>query len=176
MLARVVRNSGHEHGGGGGFRAVPAYEDEAYSRLYSDRRSADSGHGGSVDQESSGYGDEDHGLEWVGEKSARGRWWVDLATLENALSASVPGIFNERVVKICNLVYSVIARFLIPLGFTQICLGIVTGAGIFVSCSARMFREMDAWMVADDESRWAAVCSMGSRTSSRAGSSSSTES
>ncbi|KAI5855440.1 integral membrane protein-like protein [Tricharina praecox] len=135
MLARVVRNSGHEHGGGGGFRAVPAYEDEAYSRLYSDRRSADSGHGGSVDQESSGYGDEDHGLEWVGEKSARGRWWVDLATLENALSASVPGIFNERVVKICNLVYSVIARFLIPLGFTQICLGIVTGAGIFMGSS-----------------------------------------
>jgi len=152
VLARVVRNSRR---GGGGFVPVPTQESDAYARIYRDRRSADSGHCGSVDRESSGYNDDEEGYEqeWVSEKPASGRRWMDLGALESALSARVPGFFNERVVRTCDIVYSLIARIMIPLGFAQICLGVVTGGGIFVSCPGCVCWTTGRWLKSEDGQR-----------------------
>jgi len=139
VLARVGRNAGRRRG----FVPVPSHDRETYPRLYRDRHSADSGHGGSVDQDSCGCSDDDGAHdheEWANEKSAgprRRRRWADLAAFENAVVASVPALCNERAARVCDRVYSVITGFLVPLGFTQICLGVVTGSGIFVGCLAR---------------------------------------
>lgn len=53
--------------------------------------------------------------------------------IESFLSRRMPFVFNERVMRVCGFCYDYIERFLVILGYVQICLGIVTGSGIFVS-------------------------------------------
>lgn len=53
--------------------------------------------------------------------------------IESFLSRRMPFVFNERVMRVCGFCYDCIERFLVILGYVQICLGIVTGSGIFVS-------------------------------------------
>lgn len=45
----------------------------------------------------------------------------------------IPLVFNARAVKIGGFGYALVERFLVILGFMQICFGVVTGSGIFVS-------------------------------------------
>lgn len=53
--------------------------------------------------------------------------------LESLLSRCLPSLLRLRVLRISDALYSLIARFLIVLGFAQISLGVVTAGGIFVS-------------------------------------------
>lgn len=141
VISVVVRRSAKaESWQRGDFTAVapccPYSPVDVATRLWLGRHSADSGRGLSMEQNSP-YEDEEDGLEreeWnpaqvVNEKADDER---PLKRLERFLSARVPAIFNARVVKICDFAYSAISRLLIPLGYTQICLGIITGSGIFV--------------------------------------------
>ncbi|RPB15191.1 hypothetical protein P167DRAFT_483155 [Morchella conica CCBAS932] len=52
--------------------------------------------------------------------------------IESFLSRRMPFVFNERVMRVCGFCYDYIERFLVILGYVQICLGIVTGSGIFM--------------------------------------------
>ncbi|KAA8913915.1 hypothetical protein FN846DRAFT_897061 [Sphaerosporella brunnea] len=127
VLAAVVRSSPEEMGWSkerARFMPIPT----------ECRRSDDSGHGGSMDHGSSDYErpDEDE-EEWDPAESPRPSQhrWASLNKLEGLLSARVPHIFNRRFVWVADFTYQLIARFLIPLGFTQISTGIVTASGIF---------------------------------------------
>jgi len=132
VVASVVRRStGSERAG---FTRVPTHspvEDETH--LF--RRSRDSGHGASIERDSGSEYDGLVGREWnpALEEKLTGRGWVDLSWVERYLSLHAPFIFNTRVLAACDFVYSMVARLLIPLAFTQISLGIITGSGIFVS-------------------------------------------
>lgn len=53
--------------------------------------------------------------------------------LESLLSRCLPSLLGLRVLKISGAFYSLIARFLVVLGFVQISLGVVTASGMFVS-------------------------------------------
>ena len=53
--------------------------------------------------------------------------------LESLLSRCLPSLLRFRVLRISDALYSLIARFLIVLGFVQISLGVVTASGMFVS-------------------------------------------
>ncbi|KAG0128450.1 hypothetical protein HOY82DRAFT_489195 [Tuber indicum] len=52
--------------------------------------------------------------------------------LESFLSRHLPYLLRLRVLRISDALYSLIARFLVVLGFVQISLGIVTASGIFM--------------------------------------------
>ncbi|RPA98930.1 hypothetical protein L873DRAFT_1685795 [Choiromyces venosus 120613-1] len=52
--------------------------------------------------------------------------------LESFLLRRLPSLLRLRVLRISDALYSLIARFLIVLGFVQISLGIVTASGIFM--------------------------------------------
>ncbi|CAZ83661.1 unnamed protein product [Tuber melanosporum] len=52
--------------------------------------------------------------------------------LESFLSRHLPYLLGLRVLRISDALYSLIARFLVVLGFVQISLGIVTASGIFM--------------------------------------------
>lgn len=119
-----------------GFMPAPMYTPVDDSEgVY--RNSRDSGHGSSIHR---GSDDEDIDIEtheWtrgpVEPAPVARRRWINLDRLEKALSKHAPFIFNDRVVAACDFFYSLIARFLIPLAFVQLSLGVVTGSGIFVS-------------------------------------------
>lgn len=49
------------------------------------------------------------------------------------LKRRVPGLFSQRVLKALGLIYDVIDRVILPLGFVAIVMGGVTYAGMFVS-------------------------------------------
>lgn len=113
-----------------GFIPVPTTPaDGGESHLY--RHSGDSGHARSSDEDSAHDQDLDN-HEW---KTPTTKRWYDAAKVEDFLSQKAPFVFSERALRVCELTYSLIARFLIPLGFTQLSLGIITGSGIFVSTS-----------------------------------------
>lgn len=125
---------GEEHAG---FMAVPADSPTDSNESHYYRRSGDSGQGSSIHRESH---DEDEAeidshrwsqLPEINEKRA-GSGMLSTEKLENALQKYAPFVFNNRVVAGCEFFYSLVARFLIPLAFTQICLGIITATGIFV--------------------------------------------
>lgn len=67
-----------------------------------------------------------------GEKSFIKRL-IDISCLGSFLFGRMPCIFNSRVVRISDFGYSLIERFLVVLGYVQLCLGIVAGSGMFVS-------------------------------------------
>jgi hypothetical protein len=149
-----------------GFMAVPMHSPVDSDEADAYRPSGDSGHSMSMEQE---FAQDDlEGREWssaVGENSARGRVSLSLARVEGFLSKRAPLIFNQRVVRICDFVYSAIARLLIPLGFMQISLGIVTGSGIFVNFPTALCSE---WRANRLNQRWETTCSTALRTLSRA--------
>lgn len=70
------------------------------------------------------------------EKTSFVRRLIDTSHLEGFLSRRMPFVFNTRVVEINDIGYSLVERFLVILGFVQICLGVVAGSGIFVSESS----------------------------------------
>ncbi|KAF8543021.1 hypothetical protein BDD12DRAFT_916052 [Trichophaea hybrida] len=117
-----------------GFLRVPTHSpgDGSDTHLY--RRSRDSGHGASLERDSGSEYEGFEGQDWSPalEEKSTGGGWVDLNMVERYLSSHVPFIFNNRVLVACDFLYSMIARLLIPLAFTQISLGVVTSSGIFM--------------------------------------------
>jgi hypothetical protein len=123
VLAAVVRSSSEERGWSKEqtrFMPIPTEH----------RRSADSGHGGSMDHGSSYEEPAVEEEEWDPAVTPRPRSTI-LHKLEGILSARLPHIFNRRFVWVADTVYQLIARLLIPLAFTQLSTGIVTASGIF---------------------------------------------
>lgn len=108
----------------------PVTDDEEY------RNSRDSGHGSSIHRESDEEDLDIETHEWtrgpVRSKTKAHRGWFKAEKLEKLLQKHAPFVFNDRVVAGCDFFYSLIARFLIPLAFVQLSLGIVTASGIFV--------------------------------------------
>lgn len=118
-----------------GFMPAPMYTPVDIEEAY--RNSRDSGHGSSIHRASNDEDIDTETHEWtrgpVEPTPVTRRRWINLDGLEKALSKHMPFIFNDRVVTACDFFYSLIARFLIPLAFVQLSLGVVTGSGIFVS-------------------------------------------
>ncbi|KAJ5986049.1 hypothetical protein N7451_010414 [Penicillium sp. IBT 35674x] len=59
------------------------------------------------------------------------RGWFSNSVVDRLLLKSVPGIFSNRVLRICNGVYNVTDRIILPFGFIATATGAVTYGGIF---------------------------------------------
>lgn len=67
------------------------------------------------------------------EKEAPRLWWRKTA-LDRFLSRKIPAMVSEQAMSLMNMVYGIVDRLILILGFVAMATGIVTFGGIFVSC------------------------------------------
>lgn len=106
--------------------------------------------------------------------------WLRINVIDKYLSSRVPNLLSANILRVIEIVYEVIDRTILILGFIALTTGGVTYAGIFVShsgCSVATRADCDYVMqyVADHYDREAATSSTVSHTLSREGYSSGTD-
>lgn len=69
--------------------------------------------------------------EWEDQNAAKEKTSM-LSTLQEKAVRKLPALKSEKTGRIVTFLHELINRALIPLGFVQICLGVVTLTGIFV--------------------------------------------